>query len=102
VRELQHVVERALILSRGGNLDFGELLSSGSSSRPHATPAHAGDLTAPSELPGLADLKQLERRIIETAWIAADRKVSGKDGAAAALGVPASTLESKLRSHGLK
>jgi formate hydrogenlyase transcriptional activator len=39
-----------------------------------------------------------EKRIIETALAEARGRVSGSSGAATMLGVPASTLESKIRA----
>ncbi|MCB9831637.1 MAG: sigma 54-interacting transcriptional regulator [Planctomycetes bacterium] len=100
VRELQHVVERAVILARGSSLRFGDLIEIDVDRDRDDAPAPT---SVASEKPtSLADLKILERRIIEQAYIQAGRKVSGPKGAAAILGIPASTLESKLRAHGLK
>jgi formate hydrogenlyase transcriptional activator len=42
-------------------------------------------------------LKESEQQLIEQALKAARGRVSGPKGAASALGVPASTLESKIR-----
>lgn len=100
VRELAHVIERAMILARGGPLQFPEL----------NVPAVLRDVTAPansspadsSEIPTLADLRAKERDVIAAALARAGGKVAGRDGAAALLGVPATTLESKLRALGLK
>ncbi|MCC7172054.1 MAG: sigma 54-interacting transcriptional regulator [Planctomycetes bacterium] len=100
VRELGHVIERAMILARGGPLQFPELgpsdgvLRRGSVVRDPPMPA--------AELPTLADLRAREREVIEAALARAGGKVAGKSGAAALLGVPATTLESKLRALGLK
>ena len=81
IRELQNVVERAVILARGSVLalsDF-ELPSLGFESSP---PARGGPVG--------------ERQQIEDALAASRGRVSGPDGAAAALGVPPSTLESRI------
>ncbi len=97
VRELQHLVERAMILAGGAPLRFDDLGNDGvEGPAAQVLPKEAADL------PTLADLRILERRILERAWREAGRKVSGPGGAAEALGIPASTLESKLRAHGLK
>jgi DNA-binding NtrC family response regulator len=99
VRELAHVIERAMILARGGALEFPELgaaaLRSPSSAR-SAAPEEASDL------PTLAELRAREKDVIARALERAGGKVSGPRGAAAMLGIPPTTLESKLRALGLK
>ncbi|MCA9321560.1 MAG: sigma 54-interacting transcriptional regulator [Planctomycetes bacterium] len=94
VRELEHVVERSLILSRRGPLHFEGIDAVGTT-----RPLPRADTEA---LPSLAQLKVLEREVIRRAWEAAGYRVSGAGGAAEQLGLPASTLESKLRAWGLK
>jgi formate hydrogenlyase transcriptional activator len=80
VRELQNVVERAVILASGELLQPADL-----------------------ELPGVAaptcaaGESSDEKVRIEEALRAARGRVSGPDGAAASLGVPSSTLESRIR-----
>lgn len=100
VRELQHVVERAVILSRGGSLCFPDL---GGAASP-AKDSGARDVAAvPSaELPAtFAELRALEKRVVEAALERSSGKISGRGGAAERLGVPPTTLESKLRVLGL-
>jgi formate hydrogenlyase transcriptional activator len=83
VRELQNAVERAVILARGSVLgvsDF-ELPSLGSARVRLTGGGPAAD----------------ERKQIEEALAASRGRVSGSQGAAEALGVPASTLESRIR-----
>lgn len=104
VRELQHVIERAVILAAGGPIRIPDLggvssLEGVDSGEERDAPKRDSDARA---VRTLAELKQLERDIIAEAWEAAGRRVSGPQGAAKALGVPASTLESKLRAHGIK
>jgi formate hydrogenlyase transcriptional activator len=85
VRELQNVIERAVILSEGDTLRVDEPLLAG-----------GGALTAPEgSLP--ETLRNQERRQIEEALAAAAGRVSGATGAAARLGVPATTLESRIQ-----
>jgi PAS domain S-box-containing protein len=87
IRELQNVVERSVIVSEGDafSVDPSWLSLESSSNReersvfPRKTAAQ-------------------EREMIEQALAAAGGRVSGVSGAAAQLGLPASTLESKIRS----
>jgi formate hydrogenlyase transcriptional activator len=82
IRELQNVVERAVILARGSVLDLSDFELPGLGSE--SVPAARGRLLD-------------ERGQIEKALEASRGRVSGPDGAAAALGVPPSTLESRIR-----
>jgi formate hydrogenlyase transcriptional activator len=91
VRELQNVVERAAILSEGEVLRVEEpLLSDGAVA---SAPPSAASLPA--------SLREQERQRIEEALAAAHGRVSGASGAAAKLGLPASTLESRIKSLGV-
>jgi formate hydrogenlyase transcriptional activator len=93
VRELQNVVERAAILSEGEVLRVDEPLIAGvASSRGPVSPAG---------LPLPAGLRELEKRQIEEALAQARGRVSGTGGAAALLGVPATTLESRIKRLGI-
>jgi DNA-binding NtrC family response regulator len=53
---------------------------------------------APSTRPLAAELDARERQLIETALADSHGRVSGASGAAARLGIPASTLESKIKA----
>jgi transcriptional regulator with GAF, ATPase, and Fis domain len=86
VRELQNVIERAVILSEGDTLRVDEPLVAGGD----------GHGKAAASLP--ASLREQERRRIEEALAASGGRVSGAAGAAARLGVPATTLESRIKS----
>jgi formate hydrogenlyase transcriptional activator len=83
VRELQNIVERAVILATGevlGEADF-ELPGRMAATAPATEPA--------------------ERQRIEDALRASRGRVSGIDGAAQALGVAPSTLESRIQRLGI-
>ena len=82
VRELQNVIERSLII--GETTEF-SIDKSWVANEPQS-PASAIDQTS------------AERRRIEAALAQSTGKVSGTNGAAAKLGMPPSTLESKIRS----
>jgi transcriptional regulator with GAF, ATPase, and Fis domain len=48
------------------------------------------------------ELKELEKKNILRALEKSGWKVAGKDGAAAILGIPTSTLNSKIKSFGIE
>jgi formate hydrogenlyase transcriptional activator len=86
IRELQNVVERAVILARGNVLGLSDF-----------------------ELPGLGsgalstrrDRPTDERQRIEEALAASRGRVYGVEGAAELLGIPPTTLESRIRRLGI-
>jgi formate hydrogenlyase transcriptional activator len=86
VRELQNVIERAVILCEGETFSVEE-----SWLRREALPSFA----RPEPLNG-ALVKQ-EKRIIETALAESHGRISGTAGAAAKLGLPSRTLDSKIK-----
>src|SRR2546425_4176443 len=89
IRELQNVVERAVILSEGETFFVDEAWLT------RATPR----LAAASVL--ATDLAEREKTMIENALRDAEGVISGPTGAAAKLGVPRQTLESKIRKLGI-
>jgi formate hydrogenlyase transcriptional activator len=93
IRELQNVVERAVILAEDAILrvDPQALVS------PAPSLVRPFEPEPPAEARGNA-LREQEREMIETALSQSQGRVSGERGAAARLGLPASTLESKIRA----
>ncbi len=83
VRELQNVIERSLIIAETNvfSIDKSWLANE---------PQPSGSLPTDQEVN--------ERKRIEAALAQTKGKVSGRQGAAAILGIPASTLESKIRT----
>jgi formate hydrogenlyase transcriptional activator len=90
VRELQNIIERAVILSDGDTLAVDETWLKG---RP-ANPVRARALD-------IALVRQ-EKEMIETALAESQGRVSGPAGAAAKLGLPARTLDSKIKRLKIK
>ena len=86
IRELQNIVERSMIVCTGDPFTMNEAWLSG-----HGAAA----VPAPAMLP--ETLQGQERKLIEAALARSRGKVAGAKGAAAILGIPASTLESKIR-----
>jgi formate hydrogenlyase transcriptional activator len=88
IRELQNVIERSVIVCETENLSVDE---SWVSRQPLAT-----ELKSQAELP--RKLAAQEKEMIEAALRESEGRVSGPSGAAAKLGIPGSTLETKIRS----
>jgi PAS domain S-box-containing protein len=89
IRELQNVVERAVILNETDTFFVDESwlkLESAESRHPRE---------------GLSTLSDREVEIIEAALAECQGRIAGPSGAAAKLGIPRSTLESKIRRFGI-
>jgi len=87
IRELQNVIERAVIVCEADTLVIDE---NWLSQEPVKTQPPDGTLSE--------ELLAREKQRIETALAQARGRVSGPGGAAANLGIPRSTLDSKIRS----
>jgi formate hydrogenlyase transcriptional activator len=90
IRELQNVIERAVVLCDGEAFGVDPSWLVPASPNP-ATPA----------IPLVADLAEREKAMIEHALREAAGLISGPTGAAAKLGIPRQTLESKIRKLGI-
>ena len=98
VRELQNVIERAAILAEGSVLRVEEAdlhVAGAPGAGRHASTA--GDASAAEPAP--RGLRQNEKQLIEKALAECRGQVSGSRGAAAKLGVPATTLESMIKRY---
>ncbi len=95
VRELQNAVERAVILARGGPLQFDAPASS------HPLPASAPQTAEGTPILSRAELKQRERASITAALAQTKGKVFGPGGAAALLGMKPTTLTSRIKALGI-
>ncbi|HKB89122.1 MAG TPA: sigma 54-interacting transcriptional regulator, partial [Opitutaceae bacterium] len=85
VRELQNVIERAVILSEGETFAMDEAWLK---RELRATPKRSGTLHG--------SLLKQEKEMIEAALAASQGRISGPSGAAAKLGLPSRTLDSKI------
>jgi formate hydrogenlyase transcriptional activator len=94
IRELQNVVERAVLLCDGDTLSVDETWFK----------HHIGTQTNQASI-ALKSLKRVdssrERLLIESALADSAGKISGPSGAAAKLGIPRQTLESKIARLGI-
>jgi formate hydrogenlyase transcriptional activator len=87
VRELQNVIERAVVLSEGETFAIDESWLKTGSRRPST---RAGSQ--------VTTLVEGEKAMIEAALAEAKGRVSGPNGAAAKLGIPRQTLQSKIKA----
>ncbi|MCU1284972.1 MAG: sigma54 specific transcriptional regulator, Fis family [Acidobacteriales bacterium] len=87
IRELQNVIERSVIVCESENFSVDESWLS-------RQPVQVDSVSQPLS----QKLTAQEKDLIETALAASKGKVSGPLGAAAKLGIPQSTLDSKIRS----
>jgi formate hydrogenlyase transcriptional activator len=87
IRELQNVIERAVILSEGETFAVDEAWLRPQSSRNSRPAARL-----------VSTLADREREMIEAALAESQGRISGPSGAAAKLGIPRQTLDSKIAS----
>jgi transcriptional regulator with GAF, ATPase, and Fis domain len=87
IRELQNIIERSLIVCETDEFTIDKSWLSGGPMPTRSADQALIETSAPGE-----------RKLIEAALAQTKGKVSGLSGAAAKLGIPASTLESKIRS----
>jgi formate hydrogenlyase transcriptional activator len=90
IRELQNVIERAVVLCDSGTFSVDESWLKRASTT-ESSPAVQFSTT----------LIQRERELIEAALAQSRGRISGPSGAAAKLGIPRQTLESKIISLGI-
>lgn len=104
VRELRNVIERAVILARGGSLEFDLPLQTGASASPvlkSRSETAAVEADEPQFLTE-AELQLRERDNLLRILNKANWKIKGPDGAAELLGVKPTTLLSRIEKWGLK
>jgi transcriptional regulator with GAF, ATPase, and Fis domain len=97
IRELQNVIERAVVLCDGKTLSVDETwLQRRSNERPRPTGSPVGVLADDRK-----EFAHRELRAIEAALAECEGRVSGPRGAAAKLGIPRQTLDSKIQNLGI-
>ncbi len=100
VRELQNVIERAVITSQSGKLIFNLEKSAGS--KKSSTPIQQTSLKSNDTVLTFAEVKEFERQNILGALEKTNWKIFGKDGAAALLDIPPTTLATRIQRMTLK
>jgi PAS domain S-box-containing protein len=97
VRELENAIERAAILATSGQLrfDLPEI----------ARPGHGARSLAPDTVPPVIltddERRTRDKRSIEAALFACKGRVFGENGAARLMGIPPTTLLSRMKKHGI-
>jgi formate hydrogenlyase transcriptional activator len=100
IRELQNVIERAVIISKGTMLNV-PLAGLQADAVPKAS--HAATKPAPADHKGLQDiLDETERTEIMRALEASNGIIGGASGAAARLGIKRSTLQLRMQRLGIR
>ncbi len=101
VRELQNVIERAVILTSGAELQL-ERAMAGFTAAP--TPAPVASAVGPSAERVLTagELQEIERANLLRALESCSWRIAGDNGAARLIGVPPSTLSSRMKALGLR
>lgn len=100
IRELRNVIERAVILARGGTLEFD--LPVNETQLALSAPASHGGNSPPTEFLTEAEMRQRERQNVLSVLEKTGWKIKGMDGAAELLGVKPTTLLSRIKTMGLK
>jgi len=109
IRELEHVLEQAIIVSQGAWLEFGgfaagpvlrALLPGRKAAEPLATPAPATTANNPDA--PLKTLREQERDHILAALHRTGGRVSGAQGAASILDINPKTLEARMKKLGIR
>jgi formate hydrogenlyase transcriptional activator len=90
IRELQNVIERAVVLCDGETFSVDETWLKGEQDRQDGPAVRLA-----------ASIAEREREMIEAALAQSRGQVSGSTGAAAKLGIPRQTLESKIKNLGI-
>ncbi len=94
VRELQNIVERAIIISQDGQIDLISLLSSGTEQRKPVNPNQDSILDE-------MEMLEIQKKNIVRALENTDWRISGSNGAAKLLGIPSTTLNSRIMKLGI-
>jgi formate hydrogenlyase transcriptional activator len=109
IRELENIIERAVILCRGDRLEVAPAHLAGPLAGPLTEPASilradaaVGVVAAPEAAPAAArSLEEVERRHILAVLAQTNWRIEGEQGAARILELPANTLRSRLKKLGI-
>jgi transcriptional regulator with GAF, ATPase, and Fis domain len=97
VRELQNVIERAIILTSGSELQLERAMAGFTTSPLAGTRASTAPGADTIRVSTARELEEFERSNILRALGACGWRISGENGAARLLGVPPTTLSSRMK-----
>lgn len=97
IREMRNVIERAVILARGGVLEFDLAVAPAK-----LTAMEVNEADAKREFFTESEIQQRERENLLAVLTKSGWKIKGADGAAELLGVKPTTLLSRIKKMGLK
>lgn len=100
VRELQNVIERSVITVRHGQLNLDYALPK--PALRDETPQYQNESGPAGEVLTISQMRQLEKKNLVLALQRSKWKVAGKNGAAHLLGIPPSTLQSRIKTLGIE
>ncbi|HEY6402155.1 MAG TPA: sigma 54-interacting transcriptional regulator [Blastocatellia bacterium] len=98
IRELQNVIERSVILARGGALRFDDWLSAASAKKMIPSMIE----TAPADVLTVAEIRRRDRANILAALERTGGKIYGPGGAAELLGMKGTTLATRIKALKIK
>jgi transcriptional regulator with GAF, ATPase, and Fis domain len=96
VRELQNIIERCVITSRNGKINLNSVLPASNTTRSVDEAVSGTRIFTDQEMTEF-EKENITRALEITSW-----KVSGGDGAAMLLQIPATTLSSRIRKLGIR
>jgi len=96
VRELQNLIERAVIISQNGNINWRDIIPNNLSKNDIEPETSLNKIYTSHELIE-KEKENLLKALKQTRW-----KISGKNGAAELLRLPATTLASKIKAFGIE
>jgi len=102
IRELQNVLERAMITARHGAVSFQYLLEQDGQPVSHTKETIVIAENATPDILSIDELKQIEIKNLQRAVQHCEGKIFGEDGAAKLLGINPTTLISKLKKLGIR
>lgn len=102
IRELQNVLERAMITARHGAVSFQYLLEQDGQPVSHTKETIVIAENATPDILTIDELKQIEIKNLQRAVQHCEGKIFGEDGAAKLLGINPTTLISKLKKLGIR
>jgi transcriptional regulator with GAF, ATPase, and Fis domain len=105
IRELQNVIERAVVLSTSNTLNLSGDFQGATTPAPPARDAAANKpqpTSPPSKPSSVEPLEKVERRHIESVLTQANWMIEGERGAARILNLNPSTLRSRMQKLGIK